>query len=210
MFRITRKADYAVFILTFLARRAAEEGRDALVSAQELASFSALNKSLVANLLKDLTRAGFLGSVRGARGGYRLQRDATEISLAQILRAVEGPFSFVECAHDQGPSADDGETSLANAESAVDHENCNLTGLCQSKAPLLVLHMRIQGMLEELKLSELAGTDGGASKFSSDTFPAQASIGGGNGSGTSAGRPAPPHAARRAGTTPHSSEDIRR
>ena len=95
MFRITKKADYAVFILSYLARRAAEEGRDALVSAQELASFSALNKSLVANLLKDLTRAGFLSSVRGARGGYRLAASPREISLGAVLRAVEGPFSFV-------------------------------------------------------------------------------------------------------------------
>ena len=100
MFRITRKGDYAVFILSHLARTAAERRDDPLVSAQELASFSALNKSLVANLLKDLTRAGFLSSVRGARGGYRLARPPRSISLAQILKAVEGPFSFVECVHE--------------------------------------------------------------------------------------------------------------
>jgi Rrf2 family protein len=98
MFRITRKADYAVFILSFLARRAAQANSDGLVSAQELASFSSLNKSLVANLLKDLNRAGFLTSVRGARGGYRLAKPAETINLAGILEAVEGPFTFVECA----------------------------------------------------------------------------------------------------------------
>lgn len=148
MFRITRKADYGVFILSFLARRAAEQGDDALVSAHELASFSALNKSLVANLLKDLTRAGFLDSVRGARGGYRLARPAEQISLSEILRAVEGPFSFVECAHER-PAAGD----------SPDHVNCNLTGLCQSQGPLRVLHFRIQQMLANLKLPELAGLD---------------------------------------------------
>ena len=165
MFRITRKADYGVFILSFLARRAAELGGDALVSAHELASFSALNKSLVANLLKDLTRAGFLDSVRGARGGYRLARPAEQISLSEILRAVEGPFSFVECAHDRpaGGSADDDADQARTADApdagAPNHANCNLTGLCKSQGPLRVLHFRIQQMLANLKLPELAGLD---------------------------------------------------
>ena len=106
MFRITKKADYAVFILAYLARRAAVEGPEVLVSAQELASLSSLNKSLVANLLKDLTRAGILGSVRGARGGYHLSRPASQIHFAEILQVVEGPFSFVECAHDRLVSQD--------------------------------------------------------------------------------------------------------
>lgn len=167
MFRITKKADYAVFILSYLARRAAEEGRDALVSAQELASFSALNKSLVANLLKDLTRAGFLNSVRGARGGYRLAASPRQISLGAILRAVEGPFSFVECAHERefGHRPDCSSDGSPQGDSADDidgvgiHEACNLAGLCQSKGPLLVLNARIQGLLNELKLVELAGLE---------------------------------------------------
>lgn len=165
MFRITKKADYAVFILSYLARRAAEEGRDALVSAQELASFSALNKSLVANLLKDLTRAGFLGSVRGARGGYRLAASPREISLGAILRAVEGPFSFVECAHEREfghrPDCSSGgdHSSSGGDEMVGIHEACNLAGLCQSKGPLLVLNARIQKLLNDLKLVELAGLE---------------------------------------------------
>ncbi len=186
MFRITKKADYAVFILSYLARRAAEEGRDALVSAQELASFSALNKSLVANLLKDLTRAGFLNSVRGARGGYRLAASPRDISLGAILRAVEGPFSFVECAHEREfghrPDCSPGEdASSADPTSAIGvHEACNLAGLCQSKGPLLVLNARIQGLLNELKLVELAGleTSQGA-PIPAELFPSRA---GGSGS----------------------------
>lgn len=164
MFRITKKSDYAVFILAYLARRAAKEGQDALVSAQELASLSSLNKSLVANLLKDLTRAGILSSVRGARGGYRLSRPATAIDFGEILQVVEGPFSFVECAHDRLVSDELdlglGEAALghdAQAAAPRDHENCTLSPLCGSRGPLLVLHGRIQRMLHDLSLAELAG-----------------------------------------------------
>ena len=65
--------DYAVFILSELARRGSNGSDGALASAQELASYSALNKSLVANLLKDLTRAGFLDSVRNQYNYATLQ-----------------------------------------------------------------------------------------------------------------------------------------
>ena len=190
MFRITKKADYAVFILSYLARRAAEEGRDALVSAQELASFSALNKSLVANLLKDLTRAGFLSSVRGARGGYRLAASPREISLGAVLRAVEGPFSFVECAHERefghrpdcgsdGGQTDDGrpENGGPDGGGAGIHEACNLAGLCQSKGPLLVLNARIQKLLNDLKLVELAGLETSQGEpIPADLFPSRATV----------------------------------
>ena len=152
MFRITKKADYAVFILAHLARKAATSGLATLVSAQELASFSALNKSLIANLLKDLTKAGILGSVRGARGGYHLARPAAEISLEEVLHVVEGPFTFVECAHDRLVPGE----KLAPAD-GNDHENCDLTPLCGSRGPLLILHARISRMLKDLSLAELSG-----------------------------------------------------
>jgi Rrf2 family protein len=229
MFRITRKADYAVFILSYLARRANEEGRDALVSAQELASFSALNKSLVANLLKDLTRGGFLNSVRGARGGYRLGRSPREISLGQILRAVEGPFTFVECAadHDAPPSFDlpprAAEAPLGSSPvggaPVIDHDACNLAGICQSKGPLLVLHARIQQLLDDLKLVELAGIETrGIPAIPTEYFPSRAlgqtagfgtplrpdAPGGGNGTGHGpvAGRRATDPVAGRRATDP--------
>jgi Rrf2 family protein len=129
MIRISKKADYAVFAMSYLARRAAhaeraQQGaaepttRDVpLVSAQEIANVSSLNKSVVANLLKDLGRAGLLDSVRGVRGGYRLARPAREISLAQILAVVDGPLSIVDCAQallrdgDDSPNAGAGSST---------------------------------------------------------------------------------------------------
>ncbi|MBI5850780.1 MAG: Rrf2 family transcriptional regulator [Planctomycetes bacterium] len=159
MFRITKKADYTVFVLAYLARRAAQEGQDVLVSAQELASLSSLNKSLIANLLKDLTRAGILKSVRGAHGGYRLARPATEIHFGEILEVVEGRFTFVECAHEHliTDALPDLDPKGPGGAVVRDHENCNLSPLCGSRGPLLVLHARIQRMMRDLSLAELSG-----------------------------------------------------
>jgi Rrf2 family protein len=174
MFRITRKGDYAVFILSHLARTAAEGGEDALVSAQELASFSALNKSLVANLLKDLTRAGFLSSVRGARGGYRLARTPRSISLGQILQAVEGPFSFVECVH-EGPEPH--EQPVAPPTSEGD-PCCGLSPLCVSRSALVILHARIAQLLDELTLADLCGLDRhNVARLAAELFPRRAGTG---------------------------------
>ena len=100
MLRISKKADYAVYLLGAIARQGAfpgGEAADSVVSAHEAARQVGLNKSVVANLLKDCARFGLLESVRGLRGGYRLARRPSDVSLGQILEAVEGPFSLVDC-----------------------------------------------------------------------------------------------------------------
>src|SRR5262245_18435588 len=100
MLRISKKADYAVFLLGATARAGAYPGgnaADAVVSAHEIARRAHLNKSVVANLLKEFARAGLLVSVRGLRGGYRLARAPGAISLGEILEVVEGRFVLVDC-----------------------------------------------------------------------------------------------------------------
>ncbi|MEO0478863.1 MAG: Rrf2 family transcriptional regulator [Planctomycetota bacterium] len=151
MLRITRKADYAIFLLTSLARKAEQDGVGELTTANQLSDSSTLNKSMVANLLKDLHKARLIDSVRGKHGGYRLARDASDIHLAEILEAVEGPFAFVECATDAPQRTQDAEGNLLPGA-------CGLSDLCTSKGVLRVLNLRIRGMFEEVKLSELADT----------------------------------------------------
>lgn len=145
MFRLTKKGDYAVFLMCHLAQRGPRGTAD-VVSAQELAELSGLNKSVVANLLKDLTRAGLLESVRGLRGGYRLARPAESVSLGEILEVVEGPFLLVDCAHDEAGGAAPG-----------DEHYCSLLSFCPSRSPMHVLHERIARLMSEIKLPELLG-----------------------------------------------------
>lgn len=162
MIRISKKGDYAVFIMGFLAQRGAfpsptESGPEGTVlcSAQEISASTQLQKSIVANLLKDLTRAGLLESVRGIRGGYRLACDPEAISLGQILRVVEGPFTLVDCTHDHEARGSTERSSLLPL--ATPDPACRLEGHCPSRSPMRVLHERIQRLIDEIRLPELCG-----------------------------------------------------
>ena len=87
--RITAKADYAVRASVELA--AAGE----LVTAEQLAHAQSIPVNFLENILRDLRRAGLVESRRGQQGGYLLARPAEEISIADVIRAVEGPLANV-------------------------------------------------------------------------------------------------------------------
>ncbi len=96
MFRISKLTDYATVVLTLLAERG-----DAVHSASDLAVRAKLESPTVSKLLKQLGQAGLVESFRGANGGYRLARAAEEISVADIVIAMEGPIAVTECSlHD--------------------------------------------------------------------------------------------------------------
>ncbi|MDP6929070.1 MAG: Rrf2 family transcriptional regulator [Planctomycetota bacterium] len=148
MFRISKKGDYAIFILGFLSRQGAVAGSACVVSAQEVADHSNINRSVIANLLKLLTQAGLLESTRGIRGGYRLAVPAKEMSLREILEPIMGSFVLVDCA-----------TNLAGTPLTDDPEDlshsCNINSLCASKHAMRLLHQRIARVLENTTLGEL-------------------------------------------------------
>jgi len=87
---ISAKVDYAVRALLALA----DAGSDA-VPAEALATTQELPRQFLQNILNQLRRAGLVTSQRGSEGGYRLARPASEISLADVMRAVEGPLAEV-------------------------------------------------------------------------------------------------------------------
>jgi Rrf2 family protein len=88
--RTTAKADYAVRAAVELA--AAGDGP---VSTERIAEAQGIPANFLENILVDLRRAGVVESRRGAAGGYLLARPATEISIADVIRAVEGPLANV-------------------------------------------------------------------------------------------------------------------
>jgi Rrf2 family protein len=167
MLRISKKADYAVFLLGAIARAGAYPGGpagDAVVSAHEIARQARLNKSVVANLLKDFARHGLLESTRGLRGGYRLARAPSAIALADILEVVEGRFHLVDCvAHGGAKNTTAGSALLTLAPSQrerraaePDHEHdCSLIAFCPSKAPMRIVHDRIAQLFAGIHLDEL-------------------------------------------------------
>jgi Rrf2 family protein len=91
--RITAKADYAVRAAVELA---ALEDEKRAVKGEQLARAQGIPQNFLENSLTELRRAGVVRTRRGAGGGYQLARPAAEITIADILRAVEGPLAAVQ------------------------------------------------------------------------------------------------------------------
>jgi FeS assembly SUF system regulator len=92
MLRVTKLTDYATVVLTALAARPGD-----VHSAAGLAEQAGLEMPTVAKVLKPLAQAGLVEGFRGVNGGYRLARPAQEISLIEIVEAMEGPLGMTEC-----------------------------------------------------------------------------------------------------------------
>jgi len=89
--RISAKVDYAVRALCEIAARTG----DAPVKADEIARAQDIPHSFLENILVDLRRAGFVRSLRGQVGGYRMAAEPSSITIADVIRAVEGPLADV-------------------------------------------------------------------------------------------------------------------
>lgn len=97
MLRMSKLTDYGTMVL---AQLASTEGSLATCSA--VAEATRLGQPTVSKLLKLLARAGLVVSERGAQGGYALARPAEDITAAEIIDALEGPFAITECSSATG------------------------------------------------------------------------------------------------------------
>jgi Rrf2 family protein len=89
--RISAKADYAVRAMVELAA----SPDDAPVKAERVANAQGIPLNFLENILGELRHAGIVRSQRGAEGGFRLAKPADQISVADVIRAVEGPLATV-------------------------------------------------------------------------------------------------------------------
>ncbi len=96
MFRLSRMTDYGIVLMTQLARRGATR------SARDVAAATHIPHPVASKLLKQLAREGLLVSQRGPGGGFGLARSASQISVAQMIAALEGPIGLTECSAHPG------------------------------------------------------------------------------------------------------------
>ena len=131
--RLTHLADYAVVMMTAAARREVS----ARLSATELSDETGVPLPTAQKLMQKLAAHGLLVGQRGSGGGYALARPVEEISLADIVEAVEGPIVMTMCA--------DG----------VNHD-CLLDAHCRVKPHMGIVGDRVRGALGAVSLQELA------------------------------------------------------
>ncbi len=135
MLSMTRKSGYALIAMTHLAKL--PEGE--LASARGIAEEYKIPQALLMNVMKELSSAGFLESVRGARGGYELARPAEDISILELLEAIEGPVRLANCMTEEGPNLD----------------QCELLCSCPIATPIHRLHEMMRRYLDRLTLQHL-------------------------------------------------------
>ena len=129
---MSRKVDYALLILSFLDRQ--REGG----CAREIADRYDLSKGFVANILKELCQKGFVASHRGVKGGYAMRRPAEDISLADLMEALDEAFHLAECTHPADSS-----------------RVCTIAAVCPVKGAIAEVHGRIRELLRGVTLAEV-------------------------------------------------------
>ena len=97
MLRMSKLADYGTVVLTYMAQHS-----EGVHSAMEIAGRVHVALPTVSKILKILAHEGIVTSSRGAKGGYVLARAAKEITMAQVIDAMEGPIALTECSGTKG------------------------------------------------------------------------------------------------------------
>jgi len=131
MLRLSKLTDYGMVVLTTLARTP-----DAQRNAGDLADETHIASPTVSKLLKQLAREGLVESSRGARGGYRLAKSPEYISMADVIRALEGPIGLTECAAHEG--------------------RCTIEDACHLRGNWQVINAAIREALDGVSLAEMA------------------------------------------------------
>jgi Rrf2 family protein len=134
MLQLTKRTEYGLLALTHMAE---QDGR--VVSAREIGERFPIPRRLLAEVLKDLGRAGLIESQRGATGGYTLVRTPDAITLAEIVGALEG------------------SPALSNCDSAMpEHDGtCGVAPTCPIRSPLHRIREGIWGHMERTTLRSL-------------------------------------------------------
>lgn len=130
--KLSRITDYGIVLMAHLARAPG----DATRNAREVAEATHLPTPVVSKVLKMLARAGLLDSQRGAKGGYALARPAAEITVPQMIAALEGPIGLTECTVHPGA--------------------CPQEASCHVREPWQKINSVVRTALSEVTLADLA------------------------------------------------------
>lgn len=131
MLRVGKLTDYATVILTHMAKTA-----NIRHVAMELAKSTGISLPTVSKILKILVKTGIVGSIRGAKGGYILVRSPTDITISEVIAALEGPITLTEC--------------------STTHHNCAQATYCGIKGNWSLINQAINNMLNAITLADMA------------------------------------------------------
>jgi Rrf2 family protein len=132
MLRLSKKADYALMAMKHLAQKPGGPS----TSAREIAESYDIPIELLAKVLQRLVRTGLLLSTQGTRGGYTLSRSSSTISVADVIQAIDGPFTVTAC--------------------STEKNSCEQYGKCNIRDPLWQIREKIAATLGTVTIAEMA------------------------------------------------------
>jgi FeS assembly SUF system regulator len=149
MFRVSRLTDYATVVMTCIAAHP-----DDVLSTAQIAEEAHLELPTVSKLLKSLGHAGLVDSFRGVNGGYRLARPAQEISVAEIVEAMEGPLGMTECSISEGQCEREAQCSVRGSWQRI---NNVLDNALRTMSLADMLHPAAHPAVATVALTEVKG-----------------------------------------------------
>jgi len=135
--QITRQADYAVRAVLYLA----ELGTSERAATSTVAEEQRIPPSFLAKIISQLSIAGLLHTSRGARGGVTLAREPQDISLLEVVEAIDGPIQLNECVAEEGQCSFDDDCPLRSVWSDAQNDlvtrlkKTNFAQLMHNKVP---------------------------------------------------------------------------
>jgi len=137
MLALTKKTCYGIIAMTHMAKM--DDG--ALASARDISEQFGLSSALLMNVLKELAANGYVASVRGAHGGYRLAHRPDKINLADLIAVIEGPVRQASCVTKQ--TADGHECTI------------EMMACCPVNDPVHRVHRKLNDFLKKVTLAEI-------------------------------------------------------
>jgi FeS assembly SUF system regulator len=134
MIRLSRLTDYGIVLMAHLA----DAGRGPH-TARDIAAGTQLPLPAVSKLLKSLAREGLLVSSRGAKGGYQLARPAEQITVPEMIAALEGPIALTDCNLHEGA--------------------CSQEPRCHVRTPWQRINRAVHEALSRIRLTDLTSAD---------------------------------------------------
>jgi Rrf2 family protein len=142
MLKFSKKADYGLMAVQYIASvQFGDLHRARVVNTKEIAEEYHIPVELLAKVLQTLARQGIVESQNGPKGGYLLARNAREITIAQVLEAIEGPLGITDCHQEQ----DDKTMS------------CSCFNHCNIRTPLLKVQDSIYQLLNNMTVADMMG-----------------------------------------------------
>ena len=132
MLTLTRKSDYAIRIISFLASSPSKN----FISSSVISQSTQVPKKFLARIILDLIKAGWVESARGSKGGVRLSKAAETVTLAQVIEKIEGPIFLNVCCQP-------GET-------------CPLKGECKMHPSWMRIQLEVVKLLDSFVIVQVA------------------------------------------------------